>query len=64
VDREVSDPIGLREAAQVVRGEELPVEADAVVVTGPEQTHHVDRLIGTTTAGAEVDSAQSAHRVS
>jgi hypothetical protein len=64
VDREVSDPIGLREAAQVVQGEELPVEADAVVATGPEQTHHVDRLIGTTTAVPKSTPPNLPHRVS
>jgi hypothetical protein len=43
--------MGLWETAQVVEGEEFPVEADAVFATSPEQPQHVDGLVGATAAG-------------
>jgi hypothetical protein len=55
VDRQVGDPEGLGEAAQVREGEELPVEADALGAAGPQQAQHVDRLVRAAAARGEVD---------
>ena len=48
--------VGFGEAAQVGEGEEVPVEADAVLVPRPQQPQHVDRLVGAAAAGGEVDA--------
>jgi hypothetical protein len=44
------------EAAQVREGEELALEADAVLISGPEQPQHVDGLVPAAAAGREIYS--------
>ena len=46
----------LRAKWRTVEVEELAVEADAVLAAGPEQPQNLDRLVGATATGGEVDT--------